>query len=59
MAFIDQYRGHFGAEPICKVLQAVPSAYWRHAVCQRDPLLRSARSKRDQALMIDIDRVWQ
>ena len=59
MAFIDEHRGRFGVEPICRVLRVAPSAYWRHAARQRDPSLRSARAKRDEALMIEIDQVWQ
>jgi putative transposase len=58
-SFIDQYRERFGVEPICKLLQVAPSAYWRHAARQRDPLLRSARARRDQFLMPHIQRVWQ
>ena len=59
MAFIDDKRSRYGVEPICRVLQVAPSAYWRHAARQRDPSLRSARAKRDEALMTDIGRVWQ
>lgn len=28
-SFIDQHRERFGVEPICKLLQVAPSAYWR------------------------------
>ncbi len=59
MAFIDENRGRFGVEPICRVLQVAPSAYRRHAARQRDPSLKSARARRDEVLMIEIDRVWQ
>lgn len=59
MAFIDQQRERFGVEPICKLLQVAPSAYWRHAARQRDPSLRSARARRDAFLMPHIQRVWQ
>jgi transposase InsO family protein len=41
------------------VLQVAPSAYRRHAVRQRNPDLRSDRAKRDEALMPEIERVWQ
>lgn len=58
-AFIDQYRERFGVEPICRLLQTAPSAYWRHAARQRDPSLRSARARRDEFLMPHIRRVWQ
>jgi len=58
-AFIDQHRERFGVEPICKLLQVAPSAYWRHAARQRDPALLSARARRDAFLMPHIQRVWQ
>ena len=56
--FIDQHRQAFGVEPICKVLQIAPSGYWRHAARERDPALRSARTVRDEALKVHIQRVW-
>ena len=57
--FIDEHRVWFGVEPICKLLQVAPSAYWRHAARQRDPSLRSARARRDEYLMSHIRRVWE
>lgn len=59
MKFIDQNRQAHGVEPICKVLQVAPSAYWRHAARQRNPALRCARAQRDAALLPHIERVWQ
>jgi putative transposase len=41
------------------VLQVAPSAYRRHAARQRNPDLRSARAKRDEVLMPEIERIWQ
>jgi len=58
-AYIDQHRSIYGVEPICKQLQVAPSAYRRHAARQRNPALRSPRVRRDEQLLIDIDRVWQ
>lgn len=58
-SFIGQYRGRYGVEPICKLLQVAPSAYWRHAARQRDPSLRSARARRDDLLTPQIQQVWQ
>lgn len=40
-------------------MQVAPSAYRRHAARQRDPDLRSARAKRDEALEPEIQRVWK
>jgi transposase InsO family protein len=57
-AYVDRYRDVYGVESICKVLQIAPSAYRRHAARKRDPLLRSARAKRDEVLMSEIERVW-
>ena len=41
------------------MLQIAPSGYWRHAAHRRNPHLRSARAKRDDALVPQIERVWQ
>jgi putative transposase len=57
--FVDTHRDRFGVEPICAVLQIAPSAYRRHAARQRQPQMRSERAKRDEALLIHIERVWQ
>ncbi len=57
--FIDQHRYAYGVEPLCKVLQVAPSAYWRHAALQRAPHKRCARVLRDEMLMPQIERVWQ
>jgi hypothetical protein len=43
-AFVDQYRGAFGVEPICKLLRIAPSGYRRHAAQLRDPPRRCART---------------
>jgi transposase InsO family protein len=59
MRFVDMHRDAHGVEPICKVLQIAPSGYWRHAALQREPALRSARARRDEALIVDIERVWR
>jgi len=56
--FVDEHRGQFGVEPICKVLQFAPSAYRRHAARQRDPALISSRAKRDSELMRHVRRIW-
>ncbi|WP_258182262.1 IS3 family transposase, partial [Burkholderia multivorans] len=58
-AYIDQHRGLYGVEPICKVLQVAPSAYRRYAARCRNPELRSLRAKRDEQLLVNIQRVWE
>ena len=35
-----------------------PSCYWRHAARRRSPELRSQRAQRDDALALDVQRVW-
>ena len=59
MRFVDMHRDAHGVEPICRVLQIAPSGYWRHAARKRAPALRSARVRRDEALIVDIERVWR
>lgn len=58
-AFVDQHRERLGVEPICKLLQVAPSAYWRYAARRRDPSLRSPRARRDEWLIPHVQRVWQ
>ena len=41
------------------MLQIALSGYWRHAAHQSNPHLRCARAKRDDALVPQIERVWQ
>jgi len=56
--YIDNHRGQFGVEPICKVLPIAPSTYYEHKELQRDPDRRSDRAKRDESLKPEIERVW-
>ena len=58
VAFIDDYRGIYGVEPICRVLPIAPSTYYAHKERERDPAKRSARARRDQQLRERIRRVW-
>lgn len=58
-AFIDEHRGAYGVEPICKVMQIAPSTYWLHAQRQARPELRPERAKRDEVLAHEVRRVWQ
>jgi putative transposase len=59
IAFIDDNRGTYGVEPICKVLPVAPSTYRDHAARRRDPARLSARARRDAALKIEVRRVFQ
>lgn len=58
-AFIDQQRDADGVEPICKVLRIAPSTDWLHATRRADPSQRSARSRRDEDLCGEIQRIWE
>ena len=39
IAFIDDHRGAYGVEPICKVLPIAPSTYFDHRAKQMDPVV--------------------
>ncbi|MDV3249709.1 IS3 family transposase [Devosia sp. BK] len=58
IAFIDCYRGHYGVEPICRVLPVAPSTYHEHVTQRRDPSRLSARAQRDEALKPEVMRVF-
>jgi putative transposase len=58
VGFIDDHRAQYGVEPICAVLPIAPSTYHRHRRQQADPTRRSARAQRDDALRVEIRRVY-
>jgi len=58
IAFIDEHRGTYGVEPICKVLPIAPSTYHDHVAKRIDPTKLSARAQRDRALRPEIERVF-
>ena len=59
IAFIDDHREAHGVEPICKVLPIAPSTYHDHVARRRAPSRRSPRAKRDEALKIEVRRVYE
>ena len=59
IAFIDDHRGAYGVEPICKVLLIAPSTYHAQAARRVDPSLLPARAKHDASLMPQIARVFE
>jgi putative transposase len=59
IAFIDDHRGAYGVEPICRVLPIAPSTYHAHVARRCDPSRLSARAKRDDGLMPEIRRVFE
>ena len=59
VSFIDEHRHDHGVEPICEALPIAPSTYYLRKVATRDPERRSARAKRDDELMRDIQRIFE
>lgn len=59
IAFIDDHRGLYGVEPICKALPIAPSTYYAHVTKRADPEKLSARARRDMALEPEIVRVFK
>jgi putative transposase len=59
IAFIDEHRGVYGVEPICKVLPIAPSTYHAHAARRADPGKLSPSAKRDEVLKAQILRVFE
>jgi putative transposase len=59
IAFIDDHRGAYGVEPICKVLPIAPSTYYAHVSRRTDPTRLSARARRDDALIPEVRRVFE
>ena len=57
-AFIDAHRADYGVEPICKVLPIAPSTYYAQRARRTDPDLRPDRAWRDDALCVEIRRVF-
>lgn len=58
IAFIDEHRGDYGVEPICRVLPIAPSTYHEHLAQRRDPSQLSSRAQRDQMLKPEVVRVF-
>ena len=58
IGFIDDHRGAYGVEPICKLLPIAPSIYHAHAARRSDPAGLPARARRDVVLATDIQRVF-
>jgi putative transposase len=52
IAYIDDHKGCYGVEPICRVLPIAPSTYYQHTKCPR-----SACAIRDAQLKVEIRRV--
>ena len=59
IAFVDDQRGVYGVEPICRVLPIAPSTYHIHAARGADPGRAPVRVQRDAVLRGHIRRVWE
>jgi transposase InsO family protein len=59
VAFIDDHRGEYGVEPICRVLPIAPSTYYASKALEADPSKASARAQRDELLKPEIWRVFK
>ena len=59
VGFINDHRGTYGVESICRVLPIAPSTYFRHHAEHVDPTRRAARAQRDDELRDHIQRVWK
>jgi transposase InsO family protein len=58
VAFVDDHRGRYGVEPICRVLPIAPSTYYLCKAREADPGKRPARARRDEQLRREVQRVW-
>jgi transposase InsO family protein len=58
IAFIDEHRGDYGVEPICRVLPIAPSTYHERVAQRRDSSRLSSRAQRDQSLKPEVVRVF-
>jgi transposase InsO family protein len=58
VAFIDAHREAYGVESICRQLPIAPSTYYEHKAREADPARRPARTRRDEVLKPEIQRVW-
>ena len=58
-AFIDEHRDEYGVEPICRVLPIAPSTYHERVAQRRDPSRLSPRAQRDEAMKLEVRRVFE
>jgi transposase InsO family protein len=59
IAFIEDHRGEFGVEPMCRMLQIAPSSYYERRAIARDPDRASVRAKSDADLCVKINAAWE
>jgi transposase InsO family protein len=59
ISFIDEHRGVFGVEPICRLLPIAPSTYYENVTKRLDVDRLSIRARSDIGLKIEIRRVFE
>jgi len=59
ISFIDEHRGLFGVEPICRLLPIAPSTYYENVAKRLDVDRLSIRARSDIGLKIEIRRVFE
>ncbi len=59
ISFIDEHRGVFGVEPICRLLPIAPSTYYENVAKRLDVDRLSIRASSDIGLKIEIRRVFE
>jgi transposase InsO family protein len=59
VSYIDDFKGRFGVEPICRVLPIAPSTYYEMKARERDPSRLPPRAIKDEQLKPEIRRVWE
>ncbi|WP_086006195.1 IS3 family transposase [Nitratireductor indicus] len=59
IAFMEEHRGVFGVEPICRLLPIAPSTYYENVSKRLNVDRLSGRARRDIALKIEIRRVFE
>lgn len=58
ISFIDEHRGVFGVEPICRLLPIAPSTHYENVAKRLDVDRLSIRARGDISLKIEIRRVF-
>lgn len=58
ISFIDEHRGVFGVEPICRLLPIAPSTYYENVAKRLDVDRLSVRARSDIGLKIEIRWVF-
>lgn len=57
--FIDDHRGEYGVEAICRALPIAPSTYHHHQAVARDPSKACPRRQRDAGLAPKVKAAWE